>query len=93
MSKQGIPRATIFDNGDYSLHVTLQPVCSPIGGQTLIITSQRRESRNPQEEHVRFLANLDADGLSKLMGVIQEGLSKASSQRTPLELKSLSTIS
>lgn len=83
MSKKGIPRATIFDNGDYSLHVTLQPVCSPIGGQTLIITSQKHESRNPHEEHVRFLANLDSDGLSKLIDVIQEGLSRASSQSSP----------
>lgn len=74
MSRKHIKRVTIFDNGDYSLHVTLHPVCSPLNGHTLIITSRKRESRNPQEEQVRFLACLDRDGLTNLVEIIQDKL-------------------
>jgi len=49
-------RTTLFDNGDFSLHARLTPVTSPEEGYALTITSQRKESRNPNEEHVRFFA-------------------------------------
>ena len=69
-------RTTIFDNGDLSLHAQLAPVSSPQGGHAFTITSQRQESRNPHEEHVRFFACLDRQGLQSLAGLIQNEIDK-----------------
>ena len=59
-------RATLFDNGDFSLHVHISPVISPGNGFALTITSQRQESRNPHEEQVRFFTCLEKEGLKAL---------------------------
>lgn len=67
-------RATIFDNGDFSLHASIVPVSSPKNGHALTITSQRKESRNPTEEQVRFFTCLDNDGLQSLLTLIQSHL-------------------
>ena len=64
-------RTTIFDNGDFSLHARITPVSSHEEGFALTFTSQRKESRNPTEEHVRFFACLDQNGLAKLSALIQ----------------------
>jgi hypothetical protein len=69
-------RTTIFDNGDFRLHAQLAPVPSPQGGLAFSITSQRQESRNPNEEHVRFFACLDREGLQKLQTLIQTELAR-----------------
>lgn len=69
-------RTTIFDNGDFRLHAQLAPVSSPEGGLALTITSQRQESRNPHEEHVRFFACLDRQGLENLSDLISNELSR-----------------
>ena len=69
-------RTTLFDNGDFSLHAHLTPVISPEEGHALTITSQRRESRNPNEEHVRFFACLDRAGLVNLQNMIQQELAR-----------------
>lgn len=69
-------RTTLFDNGDFSLHARLSPVTSPADGHALTITSQRQESRNPHEEHVRFFACLDRSGLEALQNLIQIELSR-----------------
>ena len=69
-------RTTIFDNGDFRLHAQLVPVPSPQGGLAFSITSQRQESRNPHEEHVRFFACLDREGLQKLQTLIQTELAR-----------------
>lgn len=69
-------RTTIFDNGDFRLHAQLAPVPSPEGGLALTITSQRQESRNPHEEHVRFFACLDRQGLENLSDLISNELSR-----------------
>ena len=74
-------RVTILDNGDFSLHVSLAPVCSPVDGYALTITSQRREARNPNEEHVRFFTCIDQDGLKALQGLIQQTLDEVSTQK------------
>ena len=76
----------VFENGDYSLSVTLSPVHSPIDGQALIITSKRKESRNPNEEQVRFMACLDREGLTKLGDLIQKQLAKRPDPRTPAQV-------
>jgi hypothetical protein len=73
-------RTTIFDNGDFSLHAQLVPVSSPQGGHAFTITSQRQESRNPHEEHVRFFACLDREGLEDLSELIQRALNKHDSR-------------
>jgi hypothetical protein len=69
-------RTTLFDNGDFSLHARLAPVTSPKDGHALTITSQRQESRNPHEEHVRFFACLDREGLQNLQSLIQLELAR-----------------
>jgi len=69
-------RTTIFDNGDFRLHAQLAPVSSPPDGLALTITSQRLESRNPHEEHVRFFACLDRPGLEKLQSLIAKELAQ-----------------
>lgn len=70
-------RTTLFDNGDFSLHARLTPVTSPEEGHALTITSQRKESRNPNEEHVRFFACLDKTGLQALAVMIQREIARA----------------
>ncbi len=74
-------RVTILDNGDFSLHVSIAPVCSPVDGHALTITSQRRESRNPNEEYVRFFTCLDQEGLKALQDLIQQTLDEAATQK------------
>lgn len=85
---QAAETTTVFDNGDYSLNVTLSPVQSPIDGQALIITSKRKESRNPNEEQVRFMTCLDREGLTKLGDLIQNQLAKESSHQFEVREKS-----
>lgn len=74
----GTSRTTLLDNGDFSLYAQLSPVTSPVGGYAFTITSKRQESRNPNEEHVRFFACLDKQGLSGLLGLLQAQLSQCS---------------
>lgn len=69
-------RTTIFDNGDFSLHAQFAAVSSPEGGLAFTITSQRQESRNPHEEHVKFFACLDRQGLEGLSDLIKNELAK-----------------
>ena len=67
-------RTTLFDNGDFRLHAHIAPITSPDNSLALTITSQRPASRNPREEHVRFFACLDREGLQALADVIQAAL-------------------
>ena len=67
-------RITLFDNGDFSLYARLSPVVSPKDGYALTITSQRQESRNPNEEQVKFFACLDRQGLEGLLELINFSL-------------------
>lgn len=67
-------RASIFDNGDFSLCAQLVPVSSPRGGLALTITSQRKESRKPEDEQVKFFACLDREGVQSLGDLIQRAL-------------------
>lgn len=69
-------RIPLFDNGDFSLHAQLTPVISPEDGHALTITSQRKESRNPNEEQVKFFACLDRQGLVNLQNIIQLELTR-----------------
>lgn len=69
-------RTPLLDNGDFSLHAQLSPVQSPVGGHALTITSKRKESRNPNEEQVRFFACLDRAGLQNLQSLIQAELTR-----------------
>lgn len=85
---QAAETTTVFDNGDYSLNVTLTPVHSPIDGQALLIASKRKESRNPNAEQVRFMACLDREGLTKLGDLIQKQLAKESSHQSEVREKS-----
>lgn len=67
---------TLFDNGDYSLHARLTSVTSPKNGLALTITSQRKESRNPDLEQVKFFACLDREDLQALADLIQKELAR-----------------
>ncbi|WP_297728716.1 hypothetical protein [Limnohabitans sp. Rim8] len=69
-------RTTLFDNGDFSLYASLYPVVSPKDGHALTITSRRQESRNPNEEQVKFFACLDRQGLEGLLELINLSLSR-----------------
>jgi hypothetical protein len=73
---------TLFDNGDYSLHAKLSPVASPEGGHALTITSRRQESRNPNEDQVKFFACLDRQGLEGLFELINLALSRTDGTST-----------
>jgi hypothetical protein len=68
-------RTTLLDSADFRLYARLSPVSSPPGGHALTISSQRLHSRNPYEEHVRFLACLDRQGLQALADLLQATLS------------------
>jgi hypothetical protein len=64
-------QVSILDNGDLCYRVSLTPVRSPEDGHALTITSQRRASRNPDEQQVRFFACLDRDGLQALANLLE----------------------
>lgn len=67
-------QAILFDNGDFRLRARIAPIPSPDDSLALTITSQRQASRNPNEEHVRFFACLDREGLKALADVIDAAL-------------------
>lgn len=69
---------TLLDSPDFRLHARLSPVVSPAGGHALTISSQRLQSRNPHEEHVRFFACLDRQGLQALADLLQSTLQRTS---------------
>ncbi len=71
-------RTTIFDSGDFRLHAQLAPVSSPHDGH--VFTSQRQESRNPHEEHVKFLACLDRKGLEGVSKLFNLAISQQDSK-------------
>lgn len=77
-----VARTTVFDNGDFRLQAHIAPVASPYDSLALTITSQRRQSRNPHEEHVRFFACLDRPGLQALADAIHAALEAAGSHRS-----------
>jgi hypothetical protein len=74
---------TLFDNGDYSLHAKLSPVASPEGCHALTITSRRQDSRNPNEDQVKFFACLDRQGLEGLSELINLSLSRMDGISSP----------
>jgi hypothetical protein len=76
-------RTTLFDNGDFSLYARLSPVASPEGGHALTIISTRQESRNPNEEQVKFFACLDRQGLEGLSELINLSLSRMDDTSSP----------
>ena len=92
MSIPCVQRTTIFDNGDDCLHVTLQAVDSPPGGQAIIITSQKRQSRHPREERVKFLACLDREGLVALSKLIQRQLAQTQPVATQSHKKPVASL-
>lgn len=92
MSIPCVQRTTIFDNGDDCLHVTLQAVDSPPGGQAIIITSQKRQSRHPREERVKFLACLDSEGLVALSELIQRQLAQTQPVATQSHKKPVASL-
>ena len=69
-----VARATLFDNGDFRLNARIAPIPSPENSLALTITSQRQAARDPREEHVRFFACLDREGLQALADVIHVAL-------------------
>lgn len=69
-------RAVLFDNGDFSYHVQLRPVISPVGGYALDITSQWKTALKSQEQQYRFRACLEREGLLQLRDLIDRALAK-----------------
>lgn len=63
------------------LQARIAPIPSPDDSLALTITSQRQLSRNPREEHVRFFACLDREGLAALAGLIHSALAQADGPR------------
>jgi hypothetical protein len=63
-------RTTLLNTPDFSLHAQVSSVVSPSDGFALTITSQRQEVRRPGEEHVKFFACLDRQGLKALADLI-----------------------
>ena len=71
-----LTRTTLFDNGDFSLYAQITPVSSPKNGHALTITSRWKSASKPDEEHVRFKACLEREGLQALMELIDAALKK-----------------
>ena len=76
-------RARLFVSGDFGLYARLSPVASPEGGHALTIISKRQESRNPNEEQVKFFACLDRQGLEGLSELINLSLSRMDDTSSP----------
>jgi hypothetical protein len=64
------PRATLFDNGDFAYFAEVTPVCKPVGGFCLKISSRMKSSRDADAEQVQFQACLDTEGLRALAALI-----------------------
>lgn len=67
-------RTTIFNSEDLRYNAAIESITSSRDGFSLAITSQRPASHQPNEEHVRFLACLDREGLERLGALIQTSL-------------------
>ena len=68
---------TLFDNGDFSYFVELEPTFwDTQTGYTLAIYSRRRSDKNPSESRQCFFACLDREGLENLGRLITEQLAK-----------------
>lgn len=64
-------RTTIFKSEDLRYYAAIESITSSQDGFSFTITSQRPASHQPNEEHVRFLACLDRDGLQRLGELIR----------------------
>lgn len=74
---------TIFDNGDFSYLVQIEPTFwEPETGYTLAIYSRRASAKNPSEAQQRFFACLDRHGLEQLGRLITEQLSRYRAEYT-----------
>jgi len=74
MQAENQRRIALSDNGNFSYHVSLSPVVSPVGGYALMISSRLKTARKPNEEHVKFLACLEPENLRALGELIQQTL-------------------
>lgn len=80
---QSISRTTFFDNGDLCYHAQVQPLNGPPGVYSFTITSQKRASRSPKEEWVKFLACLSKQELLQLSQLLHD----AASSNTAVEVQ------
>jgi hypothetical protein len=68
---------TLFDNGDFSYLVELEPTFwNTQTGYTLAIYSRRRSAKNTSESRQCFFACLDREGLENLGRLITKQLAK-----------------
>ena len=77
---ESISRITFFDNGDLRYHAQVQPLRNPEGTFAFTITSQKRLSRTPHEELLRFLACLSRGEMLNLASVIQSAAGSTEDQ-------------
>ncbi|WP_147321230.1 hypothetical protein [Rhodoferax lacus] len=66
-------RATLFDNGDFAYFADVTPVCEPVGGYCLKISSRLNSAKDADAEQVHFKACLDSHGLKALAHLITVG--------------------
>ena len=83
---ESISRITFFDNGDLRYHAQVQALSSPTldakSTYAFTITSQKRLSKAPSEELVKFLVCLSKSDLLRLSGLIQRAVAAAPSEET-----------
>ena len=80
---QSISRTTFFDNGDLCYHAQVQELNAPPGVYALSFTSQKRVSKAPREEAVKFFVCLNKDELCKLSQLLHD----AASSNTAVEVQ------
>ena len=81
---------TIFDNGDFSYFVEIEPTFwDQKTGYTLAIYSRWKNASDPSGSQQRFFACIDRGGLQRLGKLINAQLSKYAEEYGPQERKSL----
>ena len=66
----------LFVNSAFRRHEWVTSVTAPEEGHALTITSQRKESRKPDEKHVYLYACLGRNGLQNLQQMIATELAQ-----------------
>jgi hypothetical protein len=67
-------KRAIVARGDFLYHVQLESVRTPKGMFQLVLSSQWRQAKDPDAEHIKASLLLDAEGLRQLRQLVDDAL-------------------
>lgn len=67
-------KKTIVARGDFLFHAQLESVHAPKGMFQFVLSSQWRQAKNPEAEHIKLSVLLDLEGLRQLRALVDAAL-------------------